>query len=88
MAEQEIQNFMVANMICRAEGLNLSMEEYQSRVDADYSQSGYADAAAFVEATGQDYLVNYYFYQIAQEWAEANNVMEEIEETEAVSAGS
>ena len=88
MAEQEIQNFMVANMICRAEGLTLSMEEYQSRVDTDYNQSGYADAATFVEATGQDYLVNYYFYQMAQEWALANNVMEEVEETEAVPAGS
>lgn len=76
LAEEEVKNFMVANMICQEEGLELTQENYSELIRHNFEESGYPDFDTFVEAHGGErYTVDSCLYAMALQWLEAHNTM-------------
>ena len=74
MAEDEVRNFMTANMICLEEGIELTPEAYSAMIREKFEESVYNDFETFVESSGGErYTVDSCLYTLALEWLEEHN---------------
>ncbi|MBQ4308458.1 MAG: hypothetical protein II772_01935, partial [Lachnospiraceae bacterium] len=74
MAEDEVRNFMTANMICLEEGIELTPEAYSALIREKFEESVYNDFETFVESSGGErYTVDSCLYTLALEWLEEHN---------------
>ena len=86
MAENEVRSFMVANMICLAEDIELTEEAYQEQMGEDATTYGYENFEAFEAESGRAYLTDTYKYTLVLTWLQEHNTMVEAaaEEPETV----
>jgi len=77
MAESEVRSFMIANMICIAEDIELDEDDYTAQMTEDATTYGYASFEDFEEQAGRGYLTDTYKYTLVLEWLQENNNMVE-----------
>ena len=54
MAESEVRSFMIANMICIAEDIELDEDDYTAQMTEDATTYGYASFEDFEEQAGEE----------------------------------
>ena len=77
MAESEVRSFMVSNMICLAEEIELSEDAYREQMTEDAATYGYESFEAFEEEAGRGYLTDTYKYTLVLTWLQEHNTMVE-----------